>query len=196
MAPHGEAIFSGTYSTKISSKSFTKPPKLSPENLYRTISDISFELSNIEEEKLKSAKALPPISEVEDVECECCGMNEECTPEYIRKIKEMYLGKWICGLCSEAVKEEMENRGGRSVEEALGTHMGHCMRFNKLGRAYPVLCQAQAMREMLKKSGSRARAQSMSPKDHKKGPRPGAIPRSSSCMPALAREMNGFGFPN
>ncbi|KAL8139460.1 hypothetical protein V2J09_005481 [Rumex salicifolius] len=193
MAPHGEVI-SSTYSTQISSKGFTKPPKISPENLYRTISDISFELSNIEEERLKSSldNALPPISEVEDAKCECCGMSEECTPEYIRKIKEKYLGKWICGLCSEAVKEEMENRGGKSVEEALGTHMGHCMRFNKLGRAYPVLCQAQAMREMLKKSGSRDRAQSMSPKDHKKGPRSGGIARSSSCMPALVREMNGF----
>ncbi|GAB2293496.1 hypothetical protein Dimus_027697 [Dionaea muscipula] len=174
-------------------------------NLQRTISDISFELTMAAEERDDEVAAaaaakvnvLPPIHEVEDARCECCGMNEECTPEYIRRVRDKFSGKWICGLCSEAVEEEREKNGeGKSEEEALTTHMSHCVRFNKLGRAYPVLCQAEAMREILRRrSSSRgARSKSMSPKEKggAAGKKKGGIARSSSCMPALTREMNGL----
>lgn len=189
MAPHGEVITNSYTRTK----EFTRPPRLSNDNLHRTISDISYELmrQDVVDEALKIN--LPPIHEVEDAKCECCGMSEECTPEYIRKVREKFSGKWICGLCSEAVKEEMEKNGGKG-DEALSTHMSHCVRFNKLGRAYPVLCQAEAMREIFRKS-SRVRSQSMSPKE-KGGKKGGGIARSSSCMPALAREMNTLALGN
>lgn len=167
----------------------TKPPRLSTDGLQRTISDISYELSK-EAMDVKLTSTLPAISEVEDAKCECCGMTEECTPEYIDRVRNKFFGKWICGLCAEAVKEEVEKNGGKR-EEALGTHMSACVRFNKLGRAYPVLCQAEAMREILKKNNG-VRAKSISPRDNKGGMKKGGISRSSSCIPAITRDMNDF----
>lgn len=165
-----------------------KPSKLSMETLQRTISDISFELMSQETlavpEKIVPA-TLPPISEVEDAKCECCGMSEECTPQYVKKLREKY-GQMICGLCSEAVKEEMEKNGGK-MKDALHTHVSACARFNRLGRAYPVLCQAEAMRDILRKN----RAKSLSPRD--KGgtnQKRGGIARSSSCIPAITKEIS------
>ncbi|KAE9467874.1 hypothetical protein C3L33_00235, partial [Rhododendron williamsianum] len=167
----------------------TKPPRLTTDGLKRTISDISYELSK-EATDIKLTSTLPEISEVEDAKCECCGMIEECTPEYIDRVRGKFFGKWICGLCAEAVKEEVEKNGGKR-EEALVTHMSACVRFNKLGRAYPVLCQAEAMREILKKSNG-VRAKSSSPRDNKGGMMKGGIARSSSCIPAITRDMNDF----
>nr|GFB50755.1 hypothetical protein [Tanacetum cinerariifolium] len=43
-------------------------------------------------------------SHVELVKCESCEFTEECTLPYISQIKEHYNGRWICGLCMEAVK--------------------------------------------------------------------------------------------
>ncbi|KAL1532525.1 hypothetical protein AAHA92_32523 [Salvia divinorum] len=165
-----------------------KPQKLSMETLQRTISDISFEIMS-QEALTGSEKAtlpLPPISEVEDAKCECCGMSEECTPQYVKKVRGTY-GQMICGLCSEAVKEEMEKNGGKR-EEAMSAHVSACARFNRLGRAYPVLCQAEAMRDILRKN----RAKSLSPRD-KGGTNQtvrGGIARSSSCIPAITKEIN------
>ncbi|XP_049377775.1 uncharacterized protein LOC125842517 isoform X2 [Solanum stenotomum] len=166
-----------------------KPQKLAIDNgLQRTISDISFELSKevalvVSDHNNIEKNVLPPISEVEDAKCECCGMSEECTLEYVKRVKEKYSGKLICGLCSEAVKEEMEKNGGKKLEEALNEHMNACSKFNRLGRAYPVLYQAEAMREILKKS----RAKSLSPRDTQKK---GGIARSSSCTPAITKDIN------
>ncbi|CAK9174560.1 unnamed protein product [Ilex paraguariensis] len=189
MAPHGDAVVSSYSRTN----NFSKPPRLSTDGLHRTVSDISFELS-----KEALDPKLPPISEVEDAKCECCGMSEECTPEYIKRIREKFSGKWICGLCGEAVKEELEKNGGKR-EEALSAHMSACVRFNKLGRAYPVLCQANAMREILKKSsrleGRGVRAKSISPRDNG-SVKKGGIARSSSCIPAITKEMNDLKIAN
>ena len=121
------------------------------DTLQRTISDISFELSKEVDSVADQLKQLPTISEVEDAKCECCGMCEECTPEYIARVREKFLGKLICGLCSEAVKEEMEKSGGK-IEDALSEHTSVCVRFNQFDRTNPVLFQAAAMKEMLKKS--------------------------------------------
>ncbi|XP_060211256.1 uncharacterized protein LOC132638354 [Lycium barbarum] len=164
-----------------------KPQKLPMDGLQRTISDISFELSKVvvtDHDDHNEKKLLPPISEVEDAKCECCGMSEECTPEYVKRVREKYSGKLICGLCSEAVKEEMEKNGGKKLEEALNEHMNACSKFNRIGRAYPVLFQAEAMREILKKS----RGKSLSPRDNKKG----GIARSSSCIPAITKDINAL----
>ncbi|XWS16304.1 hypothetical protein CRYUN_Cryun34aG0073500 [Craigia yunnanensis] len=201
MAPHGEAITS-TYTR---SNNFPKPPKLSNDSLHRTISDISFQLRNEVLDSYKEAaaeavvdeKQLPPISEVEDAKCECCGLSEECTPEYIERVRNKFLGKWICGLCSEAVKEEMEKNGAK-IEEALSAHMNTCARFNKFGRAYPALLTAEAMREILRKSsreGKSLRAKSFSPRD-RGGQKKGGIARSSSCIPAITREINDLTVAN
>lgn len=186
LAPHMENNTVSLHSDLIKS-SVSKPRPLSMGSLQRTISDISFELSK--ESAIDHHATLPPISEVvEDAKCECCGMSEECTPEYISQVRDNFLGKLICGLCAEAINEETEKNGGNR-EEALNDHMSACARFNRLGRTHPVLYQAEAMREILKKSSSRSRAQSMSPRDEKSGPSKGGIARSSSCIPAFAKEM-------
>ncbi|KAE8688567.1 hypothetical protein F3Y22_tig00110963pilonHSYRG00074 [Hibiscus syriacus] len=193
MAPHGEAITS-TYARR---NNFPKPPKLSSDSLHRTVSDITFQLSkevldNYKETTLTDENQLPPISEVEDAKCECCGMSEEYTPEYIERVRNKYLGKWICGLCAEAVKEGMDKNGGK-IEEALSAHMNTCARFNKLGRAYPALLTAEAMRDILRKSN---RAKSISPRDRSGAPKNGGIARSSSCIPAITRDIHNLKVSN
>lgn len=192
MAPNRESVL-GNYA-KNDNMVHKKPSRLSMENLQRTVSDISFQLNELltkEEKEPDSAAAdnkkvviLPPISEIEDAKCDCCGMSEEFTPEYIKKVREKFSGKMICGLCSEAVKEEMEKNGGKR-EEALKEHMNACAKFNRVGRAYPVLLQAEAMREILKKN----RAKSVSPRETGEGKK-GGIARSSSCIPAITKEIN------
>ncbi|XP_077210892.1 uncharacterized protein LOC143846346 [Tasmannia lanceolata] len=180
MAPNGETLV-GSYSRD----KLYMPPRLSMEGLQRAVSDLSLEMS-----KEGMDAKLPPISEVEDAKCECCGLSEECTPEYIRRVREKYYGKWICGLCSEAVKEEVGKKG-LGVEEALGAHMSVCVRFNRIGRTYPALFHAEAVREILKKSNrldGRVRAKSTSPRE-KVGSKKGGIIRSTSCIPAITKEM-------
>ncbi|KAK3426672.1 hypothetical protein EUGRSUZ_F03067 [Eucalyptus grandis] len=196
MAPHGEAI-SSSYSNPAASKALgasSKPPRLSNDNLHRSKSDMSFELmKEAAADHLKmSTVALPPISEVEDTKCECCGMSEECTPEYIERVRKRFSGRWICGLCAEAVKEEAEKNGGRR-DEALMTHMSTCAKFKKI-RAYPALFQANAMREILKKSS--VRAKSLSPRDPEVQKRVGMITRSSSCIPAITKDLNDLNLAN
>lgn len=195
MAPRHSEVVVTSFLPRPPQNLSKKPPRLSNDNLKRTISDITFELSKEIDREIADSKALPPISEsAEDAKCECCGMSEEYTLEYIKRVRDKFCGKWICGLCSEAVKEEMEKDGGKSCEEALNTHMNHCARFNKIGRAYPVLCQAAAMREIFKKS-STIRAKSMSSRDLK-GPKKGGITRSSSCIPAITKDLNDFTIDN
>ncbi|XP_073120407.1 uncharacterized protein [Henckelia pumila] len=177
MAPHRD-ITSGENFTK-NNVVAQKSSSFSMETLSRTLSDISLELINHETlNSNRSNNDLSPISEVEDAKCEGCGMCEECTPEYVKRVREKFSGRMVCGLCSEAVKEEMEKNGGK-LEEALCAHVYTCARFNRLGRAYPVLCQAEAMREMLKKN----RAKSLSPRDKSSASQNKGLIRSSSCIP-------------
>ncbi|KAJ8751083.1 hypothetical protein K2173_016264 [Erythroxylum novogranatense] len=78
----------------------------------------------------KDAKAGGAQSEVEFAQCECCGLTEECTPEYIAHVRDMHGGRWICGLCAEAVQDETR-RSKRDItaEQALKLHMKFCQQF-------------------------------------------------------------------
>ncbi|KAL2548638.1 hypothetical protein Fot_10168 [Forsythia ovata] len=72
-------------------------------------------------------------SDLEFAICECCGLSEECTEAYVARVRERYQGWWICGLCAEAVKDEIarsEKRIGN--EEALNQHMSFCKKFRTL----------------------------------------------------------------
>ncbi|KAL6603932.1 hypothetical protein ACP70R_044293 [Stipagrostis hirtigluma subsp. patula] len=185
----------------------TKRRRTSSDALQRTVSDVSYELHNHQQHGAKEKKdahekqqqqqlLLQPVPEVEDAECECCGMSEECTPEYIRGVRGRFAGRWVCGLCAEAVTEEAEKNGGE-LEEALRAHMGVCKRFNGFGRTHPVLFQAEAMREILRrraKLGPRSRS-SINPREVRQGAAAaaaaaGGIARSSSCMPFITEEFN------
>ncbi|CAN6237636.1 unnamed protein product [Urochloa humidicola] len=94
--------------------------------------------------------------EVEDARCECCGMSEECTPAYIGAVRRRFSGRWVCGLCAEAVAEEAGKRGG-DREAALAAHMAVCRRFNGFGRTHQALFQADAVIDIVRRlSGARA----------------------------------------
>ncbi|CAN6163743.1 unnamed protein product [Urochloa humidicola] len=193
--------------TNISSATVTasgngeKRRRTSSDALQRTVSDISYELHHQEhgskDKMMKEAEELHAIPEVEEAKCECCGMSEEYTPEYIRDVRGRFIGRWVCGLCAEAVTEEAE-KSGAGVEEALKTHMGVCKRFNGFGRTHPVLHQAEAMRDILRrraKLGPRSRS-SINPREVRgvdaaaKAAAAAGIARSSSCMPFISDESS------
>ncbi|KAA3486201.1 Arginine--tRNA ligase [Gossypium australe] len=71
--------------------------------------------------------------EVEFAECDCCGLTEECTPAYIARVREKFEGRWLCGLCSEAVKDERIRSSSPediiTINEALVRHMKFCEQF-------------------------------------------------------------------
>uniref|UniRef100_A0A0E0DYC9 DUF1677 family protein n=1 Tax=Oryza meridionalis TaxID=40149 RepID=A0A0E0DYC9_9ORYZ len=65
--------------------------------------------------------------EVEAARCECCGFTEECTPQYIAAVRGEYMGRWVCGLCAEAVGDEIRRAGAGeatiTTAEALDRHV-------------------------------------------------------------------------
>lgn len=68
--------------------------------------------------------------EVEFAKCECCGLTEECTAAYIEGIRRRFDGIWICGLCSEAVQDEiLKSDVLITTEEAIAKHMSFCKKF-------------------------------------------------------------------
>ncbi|KAH8975659.1 hypothetical protein BDL97_01G169900 [Sphagnum fallax] len=85
--------------------------------------------------------------------CECCGLAEECTSAYIEQTKKIFCGHFVCGLCSEAVKEESRRLGPEAgMEDALLSHMKVCIKFNTFTRADPAAHLAMAMRQILRRS--------------------------------------------
>jgi hypothetical protein len=102
--------------------------------------------------------------EVEAVGCECCGLEEECTGEYIGGVRAYFGGRWLCGLCSEAVKYEAGKcaRGAAApdVEDAVRAHMGICRTLK--GRGGPAGRVAEGMRQMLRTASWKKQAASSS----------------------------------
>jgi hypothetical protein len=96
------------------------------------------------------AAATRSAEAVEDAQCECCGMSEECTPAYIAAVRRRFSGRWVCGLCAEAVAEEAAKNGG-DREAALAAHVAVCRRFNGFGRTHPALFQAEAVIGIIRK---------------------------------------------
>lgn len=120
--------------------------------------------------------------EVEVAKCECCGLKEECTPAYIERVRERFHGRWVCGLCSEAVKDEL-CRAERSItmKDAVEAHMQFCAQFN----ANPAVNVAEAMRQLLRRrfespQGLRS-SQSSSSLTNDVPPRR-SLGRSTSCL--------------
>ncbi|KAG0536055.1 hypothetical protein BDA96_03G031500 [Sorghum bicolor] len=211
MAPNGDAAVVAAAQAaapapkkQAARRQSSKPRRISMEGLQRAMSDLALELSRDSSKKQAADAAakqqqqvpqLPAIAEQQHQQqgeeelarCECCGMQEECTPEYVRRVRDRYCGRWVCGLCAAAVNAEAERAAGgggsRTVEDALAAHMAVCGRFNRVGRANPVLMQTEAMREILRK-----RCRSNSPRDH--GGPAGALARSSSCIPAITKDLN------
>lgn len=110
--------------------------------------------------------------------CVCCGLTEECTEAYIEKVRDRYSGRWICGLCAEAVNDEMaRSELGIGTEEALNRHMSFCKNFkNMVPPKNPTEELISAVKQLLLRTLDSPRAGP--------APRPGLL-RSQSCQPAL-----------
>ncbi|XP_051151392.1 uncharacterized protein LOC127265578 [Andrographis paniculata] len=113
-------------------------------------------------------------------ECECCGLKEECTHEYIARIRSSFSGKWVCGLCSEAVNERLRRHvsgpGPACMEEAVK----FVREFNTTSRINPKLSFAWAMRGIAKKSFDNRRLHKHNPSS-----KTSIITRTSSCVPRI-----------
>ncbi|KAL8252531.1 hypothetical protein R6Q59_036224 [Mikania micrantha] len=94
-------------------------------------------------------------TELEFAKCDCCGLTEECTPAYIQNIRERYHGNWMCGLCGEAVNDELV-RSERLIntEEAMKRHMDFCRKSTSSSDPppNPAIDLITAMRQILRRS--------------------------------------------
>jgi hypothetical protein len=58
------------------------------------------------------------------IRCECRGFTEDCTPAYIASVHADHMGRWVCGLCAEAVGDEVRRARDRiTTAEALDRHV-------------------------------------------------------------------------
>ncbi|KAL0380574.1 UNVERIFIED_CONTAM: hypothetical protein Sangu_0121700 [Sesamum angustifolium] len=137
-------------------------------------------------------KQLPAQNEVDFVKCDCCGLTEECTPSYIETIRERYGGKWICGLCAEAVKDEiLRCQKLISPDEAMARHLSFCRKFRASGPPQdPTVHLIRAMRQVLRKSlespkSLRSMPSSPITKRENLNMKGAVLTRSESCIPTL-----------
>ncbi|WVZ55548.1 hypothetical protein U9M48_006194 [Paspalum notatum var. saurae] len=106
------------------------------------------------------------VGAVECAKCECCGLAEDCTRDYILGVRAAFGGRWLCGLCAEAVRDEAARGAtatattrrspaggaaaagaGAGLEEALRDHMAFCGKC----RRSPAFRVADGMRQMLRR---------------------------------------------
>ncbi|KAK6153562.1 hypothetical protein DH2020_013201 [Rehmannia glutinosa] len=139
--------------------------------------------------------------EVDFAKCDCCGLTEECTPSYIETIRERYGGKWICGLCAEAVKDEiLRCQKLISRDEAMARHFSFCNKFRDSGPPQdPTVHLIRAMRQVLRKSLESPKILRSMPSSpiNKRGSqimKGTLMTRSESCIPSLTLlEASVFG---
>ncbi|XP_073134785.1 uncharacterized protein [Henckelia pumila] len=130
-------------------------------------------------------------SELDFAKCDCCGLTEECTLSYIENIRERYGGKWICGLCAEAVKDEiLRCQKLISPDEAMARHFSFCNKFRASGPPQdPTVRLIRAMSQILRKSldsPKTLRSMPCSPTRGRAELLEGTmLARSGSCMPSL-----------
>ncbi|KAL6296359.1 hypothetical protein ACE6H2_004501 [Prunus campanulata] len=122
------------------------------QRLRKATSDVSNEINKYKKE-LESSNVLAKIDEVKQAECECCGLKEECTAGYINEVEDCFSGKWVCGLCSEAVKDKMKKLAPNrtAMQEAVISHRDFCQKYNST-RLNPELSLTSAMREIARRS--------------------------------------------
>ncbi|KAM7254480.1 hypothetical protein ACFE04_003860 [Oxalis oulophora] len=134
------------------------------------------------------ASATPASTEIECAKCECCDLVEECTPAYIEKVGQRYNGKWICGLCAEAIKEEFsKSHTFITTEEAMARHMSFCKKFNpKLPPIDPASHLISAMRQLLRKGLHSPRGAKSTPNTPTNNRQEGKLERSESCFSSMS----------
>ncbi|KAK8550348.1 hypothetical protein V6N13_118864 [Hibiscus sabdariffa] len=129
-------------------------------------------------------------TETHCVQCESCGFTEECTVAYIMRVRERYQGRWICGLCIEAVKDEaLRSVTLISTEEALERHMSFCEKFRAWSPSddteHPIFAMGRILRRSLDSPGAvRTKSSTVLP-GLERIKRPPLL-RSESCFSALS----------
>uniref|UniRef100_A0A0A0LE54 DUF1677 family protein n=1 Tax=Cucumis sativus TaxID=3659 RepID=A0A0A0LE54_CUCSA len=157
-------------------------------------SDLSKEIENYkvriknnnsyEVEEMKNRSSLVVEEEEEEEElveakCSCCGIKEECTKSYILEVQKSFSGnKWVCGLCSEAVKERVLKFPNTTIDKALELHKQFCDSFNTTTRLNPKLSLTTSMRKIARKSFEN-RTHNTNYHNHNK------LSRSVSCDPRI-----------
>ncbi|XP_022756419.1 uncharacterized protein LOC111304162 [Durio zibethinus] len=135
------------------------------------------------------SKVTVPV-EIHCVKCESCGFTEECTPAYILRVRERYQGRWICGLCIEAVKDEaLRSSTLISTEEALDRHISFCKKFRASSPLDETEHPISAMGRILRRSLDSPRAlryNSSSVLPGFEGVKGPSLLRSESCFSALS----------
>lgn len=140
----------------------------------------------------KQTQQVSPL-EVESVKCDSCGFTEDCTPAYILRVRERYRGHWLCGLCTEAVKEEVL-RSDRliSTEEALDRHISFCKEFRSSSppseTENPISVLGRILRRSLDSPRPRRSNSSIIFPDIERV-KGSSLVRSESCFPSLSRWM-------
>ncbi|KAJ8767471.1 hypothetical protein K2173_017515 [Erythroxylum novogranatense] len=134
----------------------------------------------------------PQILEVESVKCHSCGFIEECTPAYISRVRGRYKGRWICGLCVEAVKYEVLRSDMLiSTEEALNRHVSFCRKFKSSNTMkqteYPIFVMSRILRRSLDSPAPRAIRTSSTSVLPDVDKIEGSLVRSESCFPSLSQ---------
>ncbi|KAK1367806.1 hypothetical protein POM88_033898 [Heracleum sosnowskyi] len=95
-------------------KALQSTEEYSHQDLQKAVADFLSDMN----QKAEDFETLIRIDEVMLAACECCGLEEDCTPKYISKVKTSHSGKWLCGLCSEVVKEKMLKAPLTEMDEA------------------------------------------------------------------------------
>ena len=149
------------------------------------------------ESQVPAATKLVTQIEIEFAQCDCCGLTEECTPAYIERIRERFQGHWICGLCAEAIKDEIiRSKRLISTEEALAKHMNFFKKFKASGSSPPpdpTVHLISAVRQILRRSLDSPRALRSTPSSPvskiDSDIRGTGLTRSDSCFPTLSVDM-------
>ncbi|KAI4344620.1 hypothetical protein L6164_011825 [Bauhinia variegata] len=142
------------------------------------------------ESQTPTSKTVPQV-EVECVKCDSCGFTEECTPAYISRLRQRYQGRWLCGLCVEAVKDEVIRSDTLiSIEEALNRHISFCREFRSSSAVkkteHPIFAMGRILRRSLD-SPRTLRSTSSGCLPIVDGVRTSALLRSESCFSSLSR---------
>ncbi|XP_059642871.1 uncharacterized protein LOC132284761 [Cornus florida] len=151
-----------------------------------TVCSDSMVISATESQPVAS-KAATTQTEVESARCDCCGLTEECTLAYIDRVRERYHGKWICGLCSEAVKDEIVRCESLiSTEEAVTQHMNFCKKLEPPSN--PTVHLISAIKHLLRRSLDSPRSIRSLPSSPMN--RRAVLSRSESCFPTLVNSSS------
>ncbi|XP_023639592.1 uncharacterized protein LOC17889988 [Capsella rubella] len=148
--------------------------------LRKAFSDVSLEIKRNIREKEEQEQEGEEL-EVKKVKCDCCGIEEECTVQYIDKVRNLYSGNWVCGLCAVVITERFRKDPltAAGIQGALDWHKGICDDFNSTTRVNPKLDFARSMRDIAKRSNQKRMSS-----DFSLGSK---ISRTISCDPRLER---------